>query len=623
MLDDNVEKRKTQHLNLWYLLLLIPLYLLSGCKMSTVLSHDITGTWRDASGYTVRFAENGEFTESIYGVPLKYKLEDTALVYTWPDGYMRSTRVAFGIDGSIEFNINNSTRRFYSNNDVIQYFQSSPSKIEQGDILRDRYVLKGSSRVKSEIELYDSMRYRMTYRIEEDTEEVGQIIGLYADSGQGNYLYLYYEDGEKCDRFKESESGTYLATYPMQGSLFSVEKDFASPTVWRGYRITAQASDIVTGIQYEFNQDGTMLKYLPDGSRVNYSYFLDTEGLITLNCTDGILPKDIMWVDINAGIIYRVVYERSGWANYLADLTRKTVGTEETINGVSVIDAGSIVPSSSDEVYLLCSPVLLEGKLIDLLAEQDIEKAIDECMILEQQTISIQELASRNAYLTEERQRKRAEFPEKMGELAKQRQEEEERKKQIVVPVTPSPGTGTSYYSGYYSEFNGEQGTYTPAIGSNVQGGITEVEEGTSSVTPPIGPITANFGDSDPVTEDEEPSVPNLSAVEQGALQGSVVQPIAPEPSDAEGYVQYICNCRSCHRDDFPVPHGTTMIAFGDASIWSAGSTYAIEESNPLIIRVVDGSGQTNGSQLNVYIADHALISSLQSGTKTIRRVSG
>lgn len=619
------------------LLLASLLMLLAGCSEITVISHDLTGTWKDTEGYMVSFDGASKMSESLYGSPLQYQMKGDDLVYSWPDGFIRSTPVSFSLDGTVQFHINGKDRTFRKSKEVIPFFQGGVDTIAKSETMLGKYSLLSNLGMTSTLRLFDNQRFSFMYAptsadVDWSVSSDYVTLGLYADGGAENYLYLYSDNGSTCQVMRQSPEGDYLALLSLGGNLSSVQKTFSSPTDWRGYSIIGTLYDEQSNITFEFRDDSTAIKYLPDGSPITYAYYVDTEGLITLGCTEGVINKDYLWLDAERGMVYRVVYSKDSWTNYMAQLslqTKQLLSSEplgESISPSKILDMDRIVERGSKDVYLLCDVDVEYSPMFVYSISHDVNQAMTDFQNVQLQQTQLQSFNSTAQNLQENRNRRKEEFLANMSELAKQRAEEEERKKEVYVPV--GGDTNSPSYSGYYSNITGENGRYTNSTVTPMQrpnadidrpsGYIPENWQDDEERLKNAGPVQSNFGSSEPVPEESPRSVVDIMAE-----AGSVVQPINPPATSESVTIRYICNCRSCHQDSFPVAHGSTLLGLCDGDTWTSGSTIAIQEDNNLVIRLTDAKGDVPSNRIDVYIADHATVAELASGVKTVNRVSG
>ena len=66
-----------KHVKLLAVMIVLCTIILTGCARTS----DLVGTWRDSSGYTVEFREDGSYWESTYGASMRYTYDNDGLLY--------------------------------------------------------------------------------------------------------------------------------------------------------------------------------------------------------------------------------------------------------------------------------------------------------------------------------------------------------------------------------------------------------------------------------------------------------------------------------------------------------------------------------------------------------------
>lgn len=474
-------------------------------------------------------------------------------------------------------------------------------------------------------------------------------LGMYANAGMGDNLYLYTDNATSCEVFRQSPHGTYVALYPFNGEVATVADSYANPVEQRGYCISGSFTDGATRTTYVFAVDNTMVKTLQTGDQIHYGYFLDNEGLITLTCLDGLTDKDFMWFDKETGGVYRMVFERDSWTEYLrimadnaqvqtlsAQSDTSLLSTEDSLGDGSVEDR--IVEDADGLVHLPCQPKMFASKLYKMAMQGDVQVQAEDLNACRAQQAELEYARMTQADIESRRRAEVELFLSQMARITAQNKAAEEARKaeEEAERLRNQQNYGLGGWSGYYTNISGgqEQGTYFP-IGGTTGSGTPTAPTGTFTVRPTEDipheqmptygqSAQSNFGTvaskpSVPVEPEPEPAVqPEPEAekpVDQKPVFGTGTASVAQLSGKAK--VQWVCNCDECHNKDYPIARGATMLCLVDTSVWAPGVTLRIGDGL-YSARTVDSQGMTSGSDIMVFSTDHDWIKSQSNGTFTV-----
>lgn len=615
---------------------------LSGCSDPPALEN----TWVDDSGYIVEFTSDGRMSESIYGMAMPYVYENGSVLYYLPDGIARQTKVDFNRHGELVMKINGDERVFHTTSGSVCQYKWDKEEVDPSTLLRGKYILKSDVGVKSELRLLEDQEYALTYKAGDKTladwnkKGNGVRFGLYANGGVGESLYLYYDNGELCEAFKQSPDGKYAATYLLDGVLSKIQEDYSSKITTRGYTVAGTVQDPSVNVSYRFGDNKTVTKTSSKGVVLNYSYFINEQGLLSMSCTDAVLPVDFMWVDIETGQVYRIVYERDSWTDYMysttmlrkpaTQLEQSTPASQEGLDGsggdmasgdqgdgivvdsklatgkdsfdpatlpavseiLTVIDADLVVNvAAQGDAFIPARFTQFESDAAQLFSTQEGKTLVANWVDVQEQVEKIQyDIETRRAledamlFEHEEFLRQMAIIAEerRLAEEEQKRLEEEEQQRQEEQGPEPS-------HSQYVFQPPEVFNTQSPAPGAGTSGGVNRP-------TLPAG----NFGNG---------SVTSTPLPTASLVPTSDWAPPVYSGNYGQSYGRFTlnwhCNCSSCRTSTTLVPPEETLVALVDPYIIVPGSKVVLGGQYNTQVRTKDSGGTVTGYVIDVYVTDH------------------
>lgn len=616
---------------------------------------ELTGVWKDSTGYFISFRDDNTFVEGVYGSPLSYRYDEGEITYTWPDGYVRRTSVKTNLDGSITFEINGQDRTFKESKTSVSYYDWDNAVIgDTAHILR-LYTLRSNSGVQSELRLLDNRQYSLTYTTATESirrwkaVDEGVRIGLYADGGVGNNFYLYSNSGNHCETMRQSSDGNYLGAYPLITQVASSTSSYYNPMTEKGYIIACTAIDNAADMKYTFTENNTVVKQSGDGTSITYSYFIDTDGLITLSCVDAQLPTDYMWLDFSSEMIYRNVYERNSWTDFMhsvraTDSDESVVLTDQgTLEvhsnqriALGVLDSQLIIPWNN-KLALLSAPSYFSSSYYDTAVEGERSVFFNNVASVDKQLRNIRDSMASQDEWEEYLAYKKDNFFNEMSAIAqanKEAEEEAARQKELEKQQQQIQGYPSYNYNG-----NTTYGVYTPGdfqytypgLSTNSTVDVSGLDPSTqysgqekeeSAVIPSVsGPAPSNFG-SQPSTSTNTVQTDATSSTgsSENSMYGTAASVV--DPDEVTATVSFHCNCDSCYTTSSPVPRVLSGVALVDTTIWSPGTELWIGESKEYKVRAIDSLGRTTGTVIQIYSRNHDWIMQQTDGQYTVLRAS-
>lgn len=573
-----------------FALIMLILISLTGCDRDNTLQ----GLWQDSDGYMISFS--GQYmVESIYGKELSCSEKDGKITYQWPDGFIRTTGFSFTKDGKLIINIAGKDREFQraSQRNIVREWNEE--FVDRSVGVKNKYVLMGNTNYTSELYLLKDNSYALTYiegSIPVETyynskpDEV--IIGMYADRGESGSIVLYQIDAKKCELFRKSNSDLYIGTNVLEGVTDSLLDDYSSPVNLIGYCISGTFKDNYTGTVYVFSEDNNLVKILPDGSTLNYVYFIDREGLVKLGCVDVRTDADYMWIDVKTGNIYSLVYQKDGWTEYLASITSDD--NKSVINNSSVlIDYYSINESYKNEIYLLCEQEVFLNDLYYKSSQGRLKNSIKAKSQMIEYQKQLKDKQETKIKLEEEKREEKERFLSEMSVLAEQRKLEE-----------------LEAFNQYEKYMNGQGYVYNKDLDVwQVPGRSDNYIESPKSYLEQLPKVLEESGLSvpDELTKEFDDTPENY---------------ISSYPLKSN--IMFVCNCEKCHKENMPVEYGESNVALVDTSVWNSDMVLVIGESLPIQVTTRSGKTLVTGNNIIVYLVDHNLVSSLTDGSYKVVR---
>lgn len=575
---------------------------LTGCSKDA----ELVGIWEDDSGYSIEFDSNGTFVESDYGKTLQYTYSNGDLVYTWPDGYTRTTVVTF-LDGKgLSLKINGQDRTFYPSKTKVRSSGWQAEQLTGNMDLASKFVLQTSLPVQSELRLLANKSYSLSWgkELPSDWTLAGENVqlGMYADCGAGEALILYAPDVSCCDLLIESPEGTYLGAMSLTGSLYNVQADFASPVDWRGYTMSGTLEEASSGIKYVFSEDNSMRKIASDGTELSYAYFIDREGLVNLYCIDGFLDTDYMWLDVEGKTLYRLAFKRDSWTDYMYTIAKADKLSDSTEGENVAPETAKYTAQDAEQItgdgISLSSLLAEKGDLVSVIysAISDIEydEFRTDYLSVSAQTENLAGSLEEQRLLEEQRQEQKDKFLAQMAGLAEERKQKEQEAADLFGMEMEALG---------YKYDDVTDTWYIPGSVDYYPDGYTPDAENPNAGASSSGDIPSNFGGS--TTPEETPIVP-----------GSI-------SNYSSATVTFACNCLLCRTEHTPLAEGEDNIVLADTSVWPEGAELLIGSSDNIDVTVADGKGVVKGKNLVVYSTDHAWINAQHDGIYTVREVKG
>lgn len=584
------------------LLCLLSLLSLSACSRA---GHDLTGTWEDVEddSYRVQFTGQDTYKDTLYGITLSCtELEDNVLLYASPAGDMYFVPVSWTWGGNPVLEIGGMHRelRRVSDSDITAVYKD----IDVNN-LTSEYTLKSQLGVQSSLRVDDQNNAEFELNFGEPNEDnVNAISGKSAISTVSNLLTFYYEDGSESEEFRLSDSGSYISSLPLSvDGTISAEVSYSNPSLSQenGYTLDGTVFYPDGSIFYKFSSDGICTKEMYTGSSLEYSYYVDTDGLITLAAKGGNGSYDYMYYDHTTNTVYRLVYQRNSWQDYLSSLLYTEVLTEKESSTDYVVMPPQSKPATDDEpatnpldsalgycnlpVFELESTNKVMQEIQDIqdsIKEDDIARREYELSLLSEQ----ERLIAQAKAVQEERARLQA--------LMDARVQAEIESGRGSPPASKSP----DWWDDFLSQIDGstsydqDEQVSSPVVNSHTP----ENTSGGDSTKPsawPTNPITETTASPEPTASNDKVALT----------------------------VTFVCTCVNCHVQSMPVEVGADNVLLVDSSIFTPGNLLNIEGYGVVTSRA--SGGTTSGQTAICYSGSHNAVSRFPSGVYSVSKVVG
>lgn len=266
---------------------------------------EIIGTWKNRdSDYYIVFDSDGTYTESTYNIPCTYSVEGDKLVLNDVAGQQTTVSLCRTFGGYLELTLNGVDYVMEPSQDTPHFYQWGSEAAPQHATI---YELGMSYDTPCRLELADDRG--VTISIGSNT-----YYGKYALPVTGDILLLF-DAGEHIEVLKKTATGYALGA--LETSISATEVA-ANALEARGYQLTGTVYSPLTRVEYEFQgRNGTVIKTAPNGSKLEFSYYVDPTGIITMTDSAGRGVEDTMWYDSAFGVVYRYIFDLDAWQQYL------------------------------------------------------------------------------------------------------------------------------------------------------------------------------------------------------------------------------------------------------------------------------------------------------------------
>lgn len=271
-----------------------------------------SGIWVDVDDptYMLEFNADGTYRESIFNMDRPYKVSpdgETLTIYTVGyDPVISKLYRNFG--GHMILEVNGALREMRRADDKTSYKYNNTKPSGSPVAV---YNLLASFDEKVSLSLFSLNIFEL---------ETGDdlITGKFYEKDKDELL-LFYEDGlnQICDRLVYWDNGWALGD--LESTLdVSVVKDNALTV--GGYSLSGLVTDVDSDVLYSFSNNGVCSRSDAAGNTVEFLYDVDVSGLITLVDKTNTGVECWLWYDSSAGVVYRYVFSRDSWSEYLTSI---------------------------------------------------------------------------------------------------------------------------------------------------------------------------------------------------------------------------------------------------------------------------------------------------------------
>lgn len=337
---------------------------LTVCAVLTLSScssgRSVVGSWKDVSeDYYVEFTDTNVYRDSQYNLELSYSEDNGNITYYTAAGDVVYVEQQWSNGGHLRTYIGGDYRELKRVDNVQSMYDWSSNERFRTRSAEEHYIVKSAMGVSSDLYLAEGNTYYYTVQAGETAAPV-ESQGLYAMSDNSRDCILYYNNGLSLDLLRVSPYGMYVGAFPMttDGEL-AIETSYSNQSLneARGYLIDGVVSTPNSGVIYTFDKNSKCLKMAPTGSVLSYTYYISTEGLVTLIPSESVLDIDYMYFDAEQNRFYRLVYQRDSWYDYLSELSAPVDTAESESRDWTVAASLSALSNRTDALPL----VFVEG----------------------------------------------------------------------------------------------------------------------------------------------------------------------------------------------------------------------------------------------------------------------
>lgn len=594
------------------LILVCALIGLCSCKGK---EHSLVGSWKDVDeDYYVVFNDSGHYHDSIYNLGLQYLDSGDHVSYYTPAGDMIYVEPEWTFRGNLRLYIGGAFRELKSVNatqDMYDWAEQSAFKPKQATV---SYTAKSGSGVYSTLYLDDSNRYLYGITVPTLYWE-GSMQGLVARSDDSRDYLLYFDEGNRVEMLRSSPYGEYLGALPLavDGPLI-VEKSYNNLALGeqRGYVLDGVLSIPQSGVTYTFTTDDRCVKSTPAGYSIEYTYYIGTEGLVALLPAMGIIETDYMYYDADQNIMYRLVYQRDSWYDFVSELIVEPVA-EEKESKPWRLNASIAMPSTRSE-HLPVAYSVEDSFLYPLLSDLDMDYTLwgFQCISEVMQQIQADENL-RKEYVAQQ---------ESAQERLRKQMESDEREWSKVKAIMDAR-VEAELASGQVSNLSGSLSDLPVYSDSSASDDLSWLDA-----------FLASLENKPSYDQDANPSGPvvNTDDAESSGTPESATSTAPPstdtEIPDAEVsqfdpafYVDFVCTCVNCHVQALPVELNADDILLVDADVIEPGTYLSVEGYGMVVARA--SGGYTSGQTAVLYSSSHNAVNRFSSGMYNVYKVVG
>lgn len=574
-----------------YVLLFVGCLLLLGSLSGCHSEHDLTGVWTDVDdSYSVTFKDNGLYKESTYNLWLQYAEKEGQLLYNDPSGDLVCTVPDWTFRGNLKLYIGGKYREFQRTESAFTGFPWDKEVDYDLNATTDHYVLKSALGVDSQFFIAEDASYSLVFSAETDGGEYveNRLNGKLATSRDAQTMVLYYDGGESADIVRFSPERLYVGVMPLDvDGVLKCTVDYSNLSLKqeRGYLLDGTVLLPESGVSYTFTPDSKCVKNLQGSGSIEYSYYTDMEGLITLGSTEGVLESDYLLYDAEGGQVYRLVYSRDSWYDFVTGL------------GASPLSATS---SASDDAKYVAVPA---SNIAEAIAAHYIPRGNPQYSFIpeldaEYVSLGIKVLSSIRDRIEQEDEAWRAHD----ADVTSQREQLSTTVQSFVKEQTELKalldarafaaimgGALTSTSTSQSSEgYNQGDAYYDPVV--NIDDASSRGE----------GPSNT--------TETTTAAVPNDLSSEPS--EPPVVQ------YDPAFHIDFVCTCVNCYVSSLPVEFEADNVLLVDSSVLAPGTNLNVEGYGMVIARA--SGGRTLGQTAVLYSKNHNAVIRFSSGVYNV-----
>lgn len=538
--------------------------------------------------------------DSDYSLLLSYTPQEGNILYYAPAGDSYYAPVQWLRGGKVSLFIGGKQRELSPVESTKGMYDWLAEKSFEVKSATEHYTLQSPLDIEADLYLDSDYSFQYSFGVS------APIVGKAAMTHDGKTLVLYHSEGTSADVWRMSSGSLYAGASPMKadGELVAT-KSYHNTHLGQesGYVLDGTVYLDEGAVYFTFTEDSRCVKSVQGGASIEYSYYVDTDGLITLGASGGATHDDYLYYDAEYNCIYRLVFKRDTWFDFVADLGAQLTDSMGNTEGANVSCTGSpkVDPYSELAVaYPTENSILYEG--LSGIDSSYTEETAEE----------LQELWAKIAADDKARQEYELSLLSEREQLFKRAQALEEAQAQLKALMDAR--VQVEIESGKVTKpTTNKDDTWLDQILSSIenQGGY---DQGASS----SGPVV-NIGGEGEVPEPSNAPDP-AAPTEPNPPNSGEPETTTPEYNPVF-HVDFVCTCVNCYTQSLPVELNADNVLLVDASIIVPGTLVNLEGFG--VVTACESGGITSGQTAVCYSKSHNAVIRFSSGTYNVYPVVG
>ena len=296
-------------LNVLLTLLTVAVFAVAVLLFLSIKEPTVTGHWQDVDDddYFMIFSSDGTYRESTYNTQLAYSVYGDTLILNDMAGHEATTYLHKNLGGKMTVSLYGKTRVLQPMDGKAKISSVDTSKA--GAVVGAYQLVSGCSEDVS-LRLYDQFVYKLNIG---DTTHTGR----FARSTDGTLLLHIPGDELWVECLKPYDYGYVFGEMEAELDSESVKLNAIED---RGTVLIGDVKDTFSDTVYYFTRDNHVVMTPSGKSAMECNYFVDSSGIITITDSAGLGISDTMYYSQTTGKVYRYVFGRDEWFEFLSNV---------------------------------------------------------------------------------------------------------------------------------------------------------------------------------------------------------------------------------------------------------------------------------------------------------------